>query len=145
LSGHRTLQKIDSCLRAQRDLGTIKRLFKQSELVTQLDICETELKAVIKDFEACYLSSTVGRTANFGSKMQQGGNIASGLAQLNSDTERRHQELLELISTWSSSLDGVSVRILCMICSRTSLREISRSDGAHYMPGHFLQQIVAVN
>lgn len=140
MSGHRTLQKIDSCLRAQRDLGTIKRLFKQSELVTQLDICETELKAIIKDFEACYLSSTVGRTANFDSKMQQGVNIASGLAQLSSDTERRHQELLELISTRSGSLDGVSsVRILCMICSRTSLREISRLDGAHYMPGHFLQ------
>ncbi|KAJ7330418.1 hypothetical protein DFH08DRAFT_313640 [Mycena albidolilacea] len=86
-----TLQKVDSCLRAQRDLGTIKRLFKQNELVTQLDICETELKAVIKDFE-----------------MQQGVNIASGLAHLNSDTERRHQGLLELISTWSGSLDGVS-------------------------------------
>ncbi|KAF7345157.1 hypothetical protein MSAN_01891900 [Mycena sanguinolenta] len=41
------LLKIDSCLRAQRNLGTIRRLFKQSELIAQLDNCETELKAAL--------------------------------------------------------------------------------------------------
>jgi hypothetical protein len=55
LSGRRTLQKIDSCLRAQQERGTLKRLFKQSELVAQLDTCETELKVALEDF-------TVGRS-----------------------------------------------------------------------------------
>jgi hypothetical protein len=34
----------------QQELGTIKRLFKQSELVTQLDTCETELKTALEEF-----------------------------------------------------------------------------------------------
>ncbi|KAJ7725892.1 hypothetical protein B0H14DRAFT_3169618 [Mycena olivaceomarginata] len=41
------LQKIESCLRSQRELGKIKRLFKQTEIITQLDSCETELKAAL--------------------------------------------------------------------------------------------------
>jgi hypothetical protein len=57
LSGHSTLQKFDSCLRAQRELGTIKRLFKQSEITAQLDSCETELKAALGIF-------TVGHYVN---------------------------------------------------------------------------------
>ncbi|KAJ7348243.1 hypothetical protein DFH08DRAFT_807987 [Mycena albidolilacea] len=45
-----TLQKVDSCLRAQQELGTIRRLFKQSELIGQLDACETELNVVLTSF-----------------------------------------------------------------------------------------------
>jgi hypothetical protein len=51
----RTLQKIDSCLRVQQDLGTIKRLFKQSELVAQLETCEAEFKVAVEDFTVGYL------------------------------------------------------------------------------------------
>jgi hypothetical protein len=47
VSCYRTLQKIESCLRSQRELGKIKRLFKQTEIITQLDSCETELKAAL--------------------------------------------------------------------------------------------------
>ncbi|KAJ7741606.1 hypothetical protein B0H14DRAFT_473838 [Mycena olivaceomarginata] len=86
-----TLQKIESCLRAQQELGTIRRLFKQNELVIQLDGCETELKAALEDF-------TTG----------QGLELASAIVEFHIDTERRHQELLELISTQRGSLDSHS-------------------------------------
>ncbi|KAF8187844.1 hypothetical protein K438DRAFT_1764556 [Mycena galopus ATCC 62051] len=48
----RTLQKIDSCMREQRELGKIRRLFKQSELIEQLDRCETELKTALSSFRS---------------------------------------------------------------------------------------------
>ncbi|KAJ7114348.1 hypothetical protein C8R44DRAFT_855642 [Mycena epipterygia] len=51
-----TLQKLHSCLKAQRELGTIKRLFKQSEITVQLDSCEKELRAASEIF-------TVGRSS----------------------------------------------------------------------------------
>ncbi|KAF8200475.1 hypothetical protein K438DRAFT_1758701 [Mycena galopus ATCC 62051] len=47
-----TLQKIESCLRAQQDLGRIKRLFKQSELAAQLESSGTELKEVLNFWHA---------------------------------------------------------------------------------------------
>ncbi|KAJ7711161.1 hypothetical protein B0H14DRAFT_2645890 [Mycena olivaceomarginata] len=40
-----TLQKLDSCLRSQPELGTFKHLFKQGEITVRLDSCETELRA----------------------------------------------------------------------------------------------------
>ncbi|KAJ7800145.1 hypothetical protein B0H14DRAFT_2900838 [Mycena olivaceomarginata] len=89
-----TLQKIDSCLRMQQELGTIKRLFKQSELVTQLDTCETELKTALEEFT-----------------IRQGVGHASALVEFKVDTEERHQQLLELISTQSDSVDTVSSKV----------------------------------
>ncbi|KAJ7831312.1 hypothetical protein B0H14DRAFT_2804975 [Mycena olivaceomarginata] len=85
------LQKIESCLRAQQGLGTIKRLFKQSEITTQLQSCEKELEEAVNGF-----------------KMTQGVGIASALVEFNIDTERRHQELLELISSQSGSFCSLS-------------------------------------
>ncbi|KAF8142234.1 hypothetical protein K438DRAFT_1784962 [Mycena galopus ATCC 62051] len=86
-----TLQKIDSCLRTQQDLGRIKRLFKQSELAAQLQNSGTELKEVLNTFI-----------------MTQGVGVASALVEFHIDAEERHQELLELISSESSSYDGLS-------------------------------------
>ncbi|KAJ6480399.1 hypothetical protein C8R45DRAFT_933317 [Mycena sanguinolenta] len=86
-----TLQKINSCLRAQQELGTIKRLFKQSELITQLDNCETELNAALQDF---LIEQTAG--------------IVSAFTKFNMDTETRHQELLELMSACSGSIETMS-------------------------------------
>ncbi|KAJ6543555.1 hypothetical protein DFH09DRAFT_1088700 [Mycena vulgaris] len=40
----RTLHKFYACLRGQNELGKFKRLFKQSEITAQLDVCEGELK-----------------------------------------------------------------------------------------------------
>ncbi|KAJ7732221.1 hypothetical protein DFH07DRAFT_990938 [Mycena maculata] len=90
-----TLQKFHACLRAQQDLGKIRRLFKQSEITAQLDACEKELKAA---------SNVV--IVSF--KTQYGVGVASAIAELDIDTERRHQELLELISAGSGPLDSAS-------------------------------------
>ncbi|KAJ7789839.1 hypothetical protein B0H14DRAFT_3161809 [Mycena olivaceomarginata] len=86
-----TLQKVDSCLRAQQELGTIRRLFKQSELIGQLDACETELNVVLTSFTT---EQMIGFT--------------STVIKFNMDTETRHHELLELISTQSGSFDTMS-------------------------------------
>ncbi|KAF8180799.1 hypothetical protein K438DRAFT_1976616 [Mycena galopus ATCC 62051] len=86
------LHKVDSCLRAQQDLGTIRRLFKQSELVAQLDSCETELRVALQSFS---MDMAVG--------------ISTALVEFDLDTERRHQELLELISVESGSFDLASI------------------------------------
>ncbi|KAJ7343713.1 hypothetical protein DFH08DRAFT_810270 [Mycena albidolilacea] len=98
-----TLQKIDSCLRAQQQLGTIKRLFKQSELITQLDSCEIELKAALSNFT-----------------MKHGITLASALLEFSTDAEMQHQELLELLSSQIGSFDNVSSLWLTNIPVATS-------------------------
>ncbi|KAJ7452882.1 P-loop containing nucleoside triphosphate hydrolase protein [Mycena latifolia] len=75
-----TLENFHACLTAQNELGTIRRFFKQSEITVQLDACERELNLFTTQF---------------------GVGIASVLVEMNIDTERRHQELLELISARS--------------------------------------------
>ncbi|KAF7334576.1 NB-ARC domain-containing protein [Mycena venus] len=86
-----TLQKLDSYLRAQRDLGTIKRLFKQSEITAQLNSCETDLKTVLDNLT-----------------MNQGVGIAVNLGEFSVDLQKRHHELLDLISLQNGLLDGIS-------------------------------------
>jgi uncharacterized CHY-type Zn-finger protein len=39
----RTLQKFHACLKAQKELGNLKRLFKQSEITQQLNTCKRDL------------------------------------------------------------------------------------------------------
>jgi hypothetical protein len=54
----RTLQKFHACLKAQKELGHLKRLFKQGEITQQLRICKQELSntcdmfrvGLLKDF-----------------------------------------------------------------------------------------------
>ncbi|KAF7344721.1 CTLH domain-containing protein [Mycena venus] len=87
-----TLQKLDACLRSLRELGTIKRLFKQGEIAAQLDTCEMELRTLLGIFTA-----------------KQTVRLTTALDQLNVDTETRHQELLELIASQSSSCETVSL------------------------------------
>ncbi|KAJ6548124.1 hypothetical protein DFH09DRAFT_1169832 [Mycena vulgaris] len=86
-----TLQKFHTYLRAYSELGKIKRLFKQSEITAQLDVCERELKAASVIFTTQY-----------------GMDVACALLEMDLDTERRHQELLELISSRSESFSTVS-------------------------------------
>ncbi|KAJ6564749.1 P-loop containing nucleoside triphosphate hydrolase protein [Mycena capillaripes] len=86
-----TLQKFHACLRAHGELGTIKRLFKQNEIVAELDRCEAELKANLQIFT-----------------MESGVGITSALAEFTTDTERRHQDILALISLHSGSSDNAS-------------------------------------
>ncbi|KAK7002350.1 NB-ARC domain-containing protein, partial [Favolaschia claudopus] len=86
-----TLEKLQSCLRAQRELGTLKRLFKQSEITAQLDQCEQALKVASQNF---MMKSRVGAT--------------NALEELGVDAETMHQELLELISAQSMYSDEAS-------------------------------------
>ncbi|KAF8183223.1 hypothetical protein K438DRAFT_1975095 [Mycena galopus ATCC 62051] len=106
-----TLQKLHSCLRAQRELGTFERFFKQSEINTQLDSCEGELRAALQIFTIKY-----------------GAVITSTLVELNADTEQRHQELLELISSQSVSSDNQSSSM-----QRSSLN-ISSTESLSLLP-----------
>ncbi|KAF7344686.1 CTLH domain-containing protein [Mycena venus] len=87
-----TLQRFDSCLRSQQELGTIRRLFKQGEITAQLDTCETELRTSLGIFAAKHTVQ-----------------LATAVVELNIDTETRHQELLELVSSQSSSFETVSL------------------------------------
>ncbi|KAJ7917612.1 hypothetical protein B0H13DRAFT_2441141 [Mycena leptocephala] len=86
-----TLQKIHMCLKALREAGTLKRLFRKSEIAAQLDSCERELRAASELFT-----------------MKSGVGITTTLVGLNMDTENRHQELLELISSLSGSINTAS-------------------------------------
>ncbi|KAJ7792329.1 hypothetical protein B0H14DRAFT_2623957, partial [Mycena olivaceomarginata] len=95
-----TLLKFQSCLRAQQELGTIKRLFKKSETAAQLDTCEREMRATLETFTA-EANDKVG-------KMNNGVGITSALVEFRTNIERRHQELLELISLQSESFDSES-------------------------------------
>ncbi|KAJ6556075.1 hypothetical protein B0H19DRAFT_1262191 [Mycena capillaripes] len=85
------LQKFHSCLRAQQGLGTVKRLFKLGEITAQLDSCESELKAASDFFRMVYEVE-----------------IESALVDFKVDIDRRHQELLELVSSHSGSFDNAS-------------------------------------
>ncbi|KAF7373145.1 NB-ARC domain-containing protein [Mycena sanguinolenta] len=87
-----TLQKMESCLRVQQEMGTIRRLFKQSELILQMDICEKDSKTALESF-----------------KIQQEVLLTSAVVQLNTDSERRQQELLELIAAESRSIESISI------------------------------------
>ncbi|KAJ6606000.1 P-loop containing nucleoside triphosphate hydrolase protein [Mycena vulgaris] len=77
-----TLQKFHACLRSQKEISKIKRLFKQVELTAQLDACEAELHTAVEVF-----------------KIISGVGLSGEVAKLYTDGEQRHQELLELVKT----------------------------------------------
>ncbi|KAJ6527116.1 hypothetical protein B0H19DRAFT_1275427 [Mycena capillaripes] len=100
-----TLQKFHSCMRAQQGLGIVKRLFKQGEIAAELDSCGKELRSALEIFT-----------------INHGVGLPSALVELNIDTERRHQELLELLSSQSvSSNDRSSIRTSSLNTSSGSL------------------------
>ncbi|KAF8156362.1 hypothetical protein K438DRAFT_1861994 [Mycena galopus ATCC 62051] len=86
-----TLHRFHSCLRTLQDLGTLKRLFKRSEITRQLDSCGIELTAALSNLST---NQSVG--------------IGTALVEFDIQTERRHQELLELITSQSDTLDTLS-------------------------------------
>ncbi|KAJ7183817.1 hypothetical protein C8R46DRAFT_1308877 [Mycena filopes] len=98
------VQMFHSCLTAQQDLGKLKRLLKRNEIAVQLDKCERDLQHACDWFTA-----------------KTGVEISSGVSELSIDMERRHQELLELMSGWSESLDESSVRTSLLNTSSGSL------------------------
>ncbi|KAF8136034.1 hypothetical protein K438DRAFT_1786578 [Mycena galopus ATCC 62051] len=105
-----TLQKIDSFLRAQQDLGVIKRMFKKSEITAQLQCCEIKLKDALSNFTVRHSTGhqDLACEAHYLWKINQGSGLALALMEFNIDSEERHQEFLELMSSQSGSFDGLS-------------------------------------
>ncbi|KAJ6580459.1 hypothetical protein DFH09DRAFT_1029795 [Mycena vulgaris] len=100
----RVLQKIQSCVRSQQELGILRRFFKQTEILEQLNGCETELMAILEVF-----------------KMTCGIQLSSALLEMELGAERYHAELLGLI-------EGQSVRFES--CSASSINESYRQLSA---------------
>ncbi|KAJ7796314.1 hypothetical protein B0H14DRAFT_3551206 [Mycena olivaceomarginata] len=120
------LQKIDSGLRAQQELGTIRRLFKQSEITAQLDSCETELNMALGNF-----------------MIKQGAGIATAVIELNIDNERRHQHLLELLTSKSDSNTLSSIERSSLNSSSGSLSLLPASPKIFHGRETELQCVVA--
>ncbi|KAJ6533298.1 hypothetical protein DFH09DRAFT_1284466 [Mycena vulgaris] len=80
------LHKFYACLRSQQELGKIKRFFKQSEVTAQLEACEVELRGLLESF-----------------KLQSDSFLATAVADLDAQTQDRHQQFLELLASQSSS------------------------------------------
>ncbi|KAJ7652247.1 hypothetical protein B0H17DRAFT_1269560 [Mycena rosella] len=108
-----TLQKLYACLRAQSELGRIKRVFKQNEITAQLDLCTGELKAASEIFTT-----------------QCGVGVANALLQMNSVAEKRHQELLELISTRNGSFTTASSVVTLLDQSKIHGSSFNNSSGS---------------
>ncbi|KAK7030126.1 NB-ARC domain-containing protein [Favolaschia claudopus] len=102
------LQKIDACLREQHDLGTIKQLFKQSELVAQLKRCETDLTTVLNQF-----------------KTMQGASLTSTVQEFDTEIDKYHQELLEILSSQSMTDNRSSVSSIYLLLASLSLSPAS--------------------
>ncbi|KAK7053515.1 NB-ARC domain-containing protein [Favolaschia claudopus] len=86
-----TLEKFYICLQSQNDIGPLKRLLKQNEIASQLTMCEKGLQTALEVFMTDYAA------------------VANEVLHLENDTEARHQELLELISRRSISVDDSSI------------------------------------
>ncbi|KAF7363036.1 AAA domain-containing protein [Mycena venus] len=108
----RTLQKIQTCLKLQQDLGKIRRLFKQAEFTIQLDACKCELKSLLENF-------VIIRSPE----------IVTDVVEFKIDCEQRHQELLELVSTRTLSSDAASSVTIIHSKQLPSTDKIHRSGG----------------
>jgi hypothetical protein len=75
-----TLQKLYSYLRAQQELGTIKRFLTHSEIAAQLESCEKEMKVaseifivrvtVLDNLEKAHFCSVGGQKCNHSGRAQ---------------------------------------------------------------------------
>ncbi|KAJ7699369.1 hypothetical protein B0H17DRAFT_307929 [Mycena rosella] len=101
-----TLQKIEVFIRMQHGMGRLKRFWKQQENTAQLEDCKTGLKEVFDTFS---IKTSLA--------------VAGGFADMRLATERRHQELLKLISDNNSFNEGSSMS------STSSIRTLS-SNGS---------------
>ena len=116
-------------MRAQEELGKIKRLFKQNEIIAELDQCEAELKASLQIFGVGLKFGTMARLTLL-SQMEYSMAMASTLVEFSIDTERRHQELLELLSSESGSIDVASSVGIIHQPRSCSLIWLGRLEGA---------------
>ncbi|KAJ7854939.1 hypothetical protein B0H14DRAFT_747557 [Mycena olivaceomarginata] len=101
----RTLQKIESFMRTQQDMGRLKRFFRQQVNRAQLEDCKMGLSDALDVFLI----------------KARGINVAD-VAEFQAATERKHQELLKIIAESSSDqgssvLSGTSSIVSCLWCS----------------------------
>ncbi|KAJ7452066.1 hypothetical protein B0H11DRAFT_2288746 [Mycena galericulata] len=96
-----TLQKIQSFMRTQQDMGKFKRFFRQHENATQLEDCKLGLRRALDAF-----SVKTGLTA------------AADIAAFKLARESKHQELLKLLSETDWSDQG---SLTTSMASRTTL------------------------
>ncbi|KAJ7023523.1 hypothetical protein C8F04DRAFT_180876 [Mycena alexandri] len=80
------LQKIHSCLRAQRELGTFKRFFKQAEILEQIDSCEADMQDILHLFKS----------------MSEAG-LRIMLEEFDSNAEKCQKELFEAVDRSNTS------------------------------------------
>ncbi|KAJ7115446.1 hypothetical protein C8R44DRAFT_880744 [Mycena epipterygia] len=76
-----TLQKIESFMRTQQEMGMLKRFFRQQENTAQLEDCKAGLAQALDAFS---VTTTLGAVGD--------------LAEIKAARERKHQKLLELIA-----------------------------------------------
>ncbi|KAJ7262916.1 hypothetical protein C8J57DRAFT_1513156 [Mycena rebaudengoi] len=76
-----TLQRIHSFLRANLELNKFRRFFKQGEIVTQLDACETKLQQILESFG-----------------IQTGASLVAAMMEMQINDEQRHEELVKLLT-----------------------------------------------
>ncbi|KAJ7828300.1 hypothetical protein B0H13DRAFT_2437946 [Mycena leptocephala] len=81
-----SLARFYACLRSQQEFGKIRRFFKQMEITAQLGACEAELESVLDSFKVT--SRAISSMA---------------VTDLCAQAAQRHQEILELLETYSIS------------------------------------------
>ncbi|KAJ7454947.1 hypothetical protein B0H11DRAFT_2244722 [Mycena galericulata] len=97
-----TLQKIQSFMRTQQDMGKFKRFFRQHENATQLEDCKLGLRHALDAF-----SVKTSLTA------------AADIAAFRLARESKHQELLKLLSETDWSDQGSLVSRMTLISSHS--------------------------
>ncbi|KAJ7931287.1 P-loop containing nucleoside triphosphate hydrolase protein [Mycena leptocephala] len=78
----KTVQKIQTSVQLQQELGKIKRFIRQNEIGIRLRTYETELQAILEHL-----------------KIRTGGSLPADLVELESNAQRRHEELLALLGS----------------------------------------------
>ncbi|KAJ6619277.1 P-loop containing nucleoside triphosphate hydrolase protein [Mycena sp. CBHHK59/15] len=91
------LQKIYSFLNTQQRMGKLKQLFTQSENISQLEGCKNQLQASLDVFRVSHRCSIELDLTRPQSKV--GVSNVAGMARMQMDAERRHEELLSLLAT----------------------------------------------
>jgi hypothetical protein len=98
----RTLQKIYTFVEAQHDGNLLKHFFRRSEINTLLKDCQAGLQKAQTVFKVCFTSFIYWESKRLHMRqIKSGATLLLDLAEMEKDTQKMHQELLELISSLS--------------------------------------------
>ncbi|KAJ6596356.1 hypothetical protein DFH09DRAFT_1407541 [Mycena vulgaris] len=90
-----TLQKIYTVMKTQHGMGRIKRLFKQADISTRMEVCQGELHHSLNGFRA-----------------RMGISVVVGMTQMNKNAEDAHEKLLALLNTHPELTNSESSSII---------------------------------